>query len=87
VNELIIILCFILQIFAWFLRRNNNKKYKTCWKIFTCTMGYSIIGMGLIEIYTGVRIFNPGKPWETFYNILMFLLFIFALIFEVIIRR
>jgi len=73
-----------LQIFALFLRPVKTHKYRYIWNIYHHSIGYSVVILGIINIYRGFSILHPDEKWKTTYSGLLIALGVVALFFEVI---
>lgn len=73
-----------LQIFALFIRPKKDHKYRYIWNIYHHSIGYTIIILGLINIFRGFDILSPEKKWKTAYIIVIAVLAAIALMLEVI---
>ncbi|RDX78558.1 Cytochrome b561 and DOMON domain-containing protein, partial [Mucuna pruriens] len=73
-----------LQIFALFLRPVKDHKYRYIWNIYHHSVGYSIVIMGIINIFRGFSMLNPDKKWKSTYSIVLIALGVVALFLEVI---
>ncbi|TKY66206.1 integral to membrane [Spatholobus suberectus] len=81
----IALFCFAtLQIFALFLRPMKDHKYRYIWNIYHHSVGYSIIILGIINIFRGFSILNPDKKWKSTYIVVIIALAAVALFLEVI---
>lgn len=57
----------MLQVSAMLLRPKKEHKHRVYWNIYHHAVGYSIIILGIINIFKGVNILNPEKKWESAY--------------------
>ncbi|OIW07608.1 hypothetical protein TanjilG_29981 [Lupinus angustifolius] len=73
-----------LQIFALFLRPKKDHKYRYFWNIYHHSIGYTIIILGLINIFKGFDILNPEKIWKTTYIGVIAALGVIAVLLEVV---
>eukprot|EP00262_Sarcandra_glabra_P006701 TRINITY_DN19193_c0_g1_i1.p1 TRINITY_DN19193_c0_g1~~TRINITY_DN19193_c0_g1_i1.p1 ORF type:complete len:398 (+),score=43.14 TRINITY_DN19193_c0_g1_i1:322-1515(+) len=73
-----------IQMFAMFLRPKKDHKYRTYWNIYHYSVGYSVIIMGIINVFKGLEMLNPAKKWKTAYIILLAILGAISLLLEVI---
>ncbi|KAF1895779.1 hypothetical protein Lal_00037895 [Lupinus albus] len=73
-----------LQIFALFLRPKKDHKYRHFWNIYHHSIGYTIIILGLLNIFKGFDILNPEKKWKTTYIGVIAALGVIAVLLEVI---
>ncbi|KAG9157739.1 hypothetical protein Leryth_017836 [Lithospermum erythrorhizon] len=81
-----------VQIFALFLRPKKDHKFRLYWNIYHHGIGYSILVLGIINIFKGLDILSPEKKWKTaFIGVLIALGAIAALLevftWIVVIRR
>ncbi|OEL24827.1 Cytochrome b561 and DOMON domain-containing protein [Dichanthelium oligosanthes] len=73
-----------LQIFALFLRPKKDHKYRFYWNIYHHSIGYTIIILGIINIFKGMSILDVAQKWKTAYIIAICILGAIALILEVV---
>ncbi|KAJ0969156.1 hypothetical protein J5N97_022033 [Dioscorea zingiberensis] len=73
-----------LQIFALFLRPNKDHKYRFYWNIYHHSVGYSVIVLGIINIFKGFHILNPHQWWKNAYIIVISVLGAIAVLLEII---
>ncbi|MED6172483.1 hypothetical protein PIB30_050529 [Stylosanthes scabra] len=74
-------LCTI-QMFALFLRPNKDHKYRVFWNVYHHSFGYTIIILGIINIFKGFDILNPEEKWKSSYIGVISVLAIIALFLE-----
>ncbi|XP_054784311.1 cytochrome b561 and DOMON domain-containing protein At3g25290-like [Prosopis cineraria] len=73
-----------IQIFALFVRPQKDHKYRYYWNIYHHSIGYSVIILGIINIFRGFDILRPEQKWKTTYVIVIAALGGIALFLEVI---
>ncbi|GJN04051.1 hypothetical protein PR202_ga21561 [Eleusine coracana subsp. coracana] len=73
-----------LQIFALFLRPKTDHKYRFYWNAYHHSMGYTIIILGIINIFKGMSILNVAQKWKTAYIIAICVLGGIAVILEAV---
>jgi hypothetical protein len=73
-----------LQLFALFLRPKKEHKYRFYWNLYHHTMGYTIIILGIINIFKGMSILSVAQKWKTAYIIAICILGAIALLLEAI---
>lgn len=73
-----------VQIFALFLRPKKEHKYRFYWNIYHHTLGYSIIILGIINVFKGYDILRPDEYWKKAYIILIAVLGGIAVLLEAI---
>ncbi|KAG1363424.1 Cytochrome b561 and DOMON domain-containing protein [Cocos nucifera] len=56
-----------LQVFALFLRPNKDHKYRFYWNIYHHLVGYTVIILGVINVFKGLTILNTAQKWTTAY--------------------
>lgn len=78
------LLSVFLQIFALFVRPKKDHKYRFYWNIYHHSFGYTIIILGIINIFRGFDILNPGHKWKSAYIVVIIALAAVALLLEVI---
>lgn len=49
------------------VRPKKEHKHRVYWNMYHHAVGYSIIILGIINIFKGVKILNPEKKWESGY--------------------
>nr|XP_043626908.1 cytochrome b561 and DOMON domain-containing protein At5g47530-like [Erigeron canadensis] len=80
----IILFCVAtLQVIALLVRPKKEHKHRIFWNIYHHLLGYSIIVLGIINIFKGFDILNPEKKWERAYTGVIIVLAIIAAIMEV----
>lgn len=72
------------QIFALFIRPKKEHKYRHYWNIYHHSIGYTVIILGIINIFRGFDILSPEKKWKSAYIIVIAVLGGIALLLEVI---
>ncbi|MED6211901.1 hypothetical protein PIB30_078008 [Stylosanthes scabra] len=81
----IAIFCFCtIQMFALFLRPNKDHKYRVFWNVYHHSFVYTIIILGIINIFKGFDILNPVEKWKSSYIGVISVLAIIAVFLEVI---
>ncbi|MFS8025865.1 putative cytochrome b561 and DOMON domain-containing protein [Helianthus anomalus] len=79
----IILFCVAtLQVIALLVRPKKEHKHRIFWNIYHHSLGYSIIILGIINIFKGFDILNPEKKWERAYTGIIIILAIVAAILE-----
>ncbi|KAG8387243.1 hypothetical protein BUALT_Bualt02G0001200 [Buddleja alternifolia] len=73
-----------VQIFALLLRPNKDHKYRFYWNIYHHGLGYTIIVLGIINVFRGFNILNPEPKWREAYIIVISSLGGIALLLEAI---
>ncbi|KAL6900755.1 hypothetical protein ACP4OV_005431 [Aristida adscensionis] len=73
-----------LQIFALFVRPKPDHKYRFYWNVYHHSVGYTIIILGIINIFKGMAILDVEQKWKTGYIIAICILGAIALILEAI---
>ncbi|KAM1003479.1 hypothetical protein ACFX2C_003797 [Malus domestica] len=73
-----------LQIFALFLRPKKEHKFRLYWNIYHHSLGYTILVLGIINVFKGLDILNPAKHWKSAYIIVIIALGAIALLLEAI---
>ncbi|CAI9768485.1 unnamed protein product [Fraxinus pennsylvanica] len=73
-----------VQIFALFLRPGKDHKYRFFWNIYHHGIGYTILVLGIINVFKGLDILNPEQKWRNAYTFLIIMLGGNALLLEVI---
>ncbi|CAH1423726.1 unnamed protein product [Lactuca virosa] len=89
----IILFCVAtLQVIALLVRPKKEHKHRIFWNIYHHSLGYTIIILGIINIFKGFDILNPEKKWERGYTGIIIIIAIIAAILEaytwfVVLRR
>ncbi|ERN11820.1 cytochrome b561 and DOMON domain-containing protein At3g25290 [Amborella trichopoda] len=73
-----------LQVFALLLRPAKEHKYRFYWNIYHHSMGYTVIILGIINIFKGLDILLPDKKWRHAYIGFIASLGVIAVILEAI---
>ncbi|KAK9141064.1 hypothetical protein Scep_010745 [Stephania cephalantha] len=73
-----------LQIFALFLRPKQDHKFRVYWNVYHHGVGYAILVLGIINVFKGLRILEPGDKWVTTYITVISVLGGIALFLEVV---
>ncbi|XP_050364055.1 cytochrome b561 and DOMON domain-containing protein At3g25290-like [Argentina anserina] len=60
-----------VQMFALFLRPAKDHKYRLFWNIYHHGIGYSILILGIVNVFKGLDILNPDKHWKSTYIIVI----------------
>ncbi|KAJ4795051.1 Cytochrome b561 and DOMON domain-containing protein [Rhynchospora pubera] len=53
-----------LQVTALLLRPEKDHKYRKYWNLYHHTFGYTILVLGILNIFKGLSILNLGHKWE-----------------------
>ncbi|KAG7543251.1 Cytochrome b561/ferric reductase transmembrane [Arabidopsis thaliana x Arabidopsis arenosa] len=56
-----------LQMFAMLLRPRKDHKFRYVWNIYHHGVGYSILILGIINVFKGLSILNPKHTYKTAY--------------------
>lgn len=73
-----------VQIFALFLRPKKDHKLRVYWNVYHHSVGYTIIILGIVNIFKGMSILNVEQKWKTGYIIAIGILGGIAVALEVI---
>ncbi|KAK9288627.1 hypothetical protein L1049_017087 [Liquidambar formosana] len=73
-----------LQIFALFLRPKKDHKYRFYWNIYHHGVGYSVLVLGIINVFKGLEILEPANKWKAAYIMLLAVLGAIAIVLEII---
>ncbi|XP_044497520.1 cytochrome b561 and DOMON domain-containing protein At5g47530-like [Mangifera indica] len=80
----ITLLCLgTLQAFALLLRPKPDHKYRIFWNFYHHSCGYTAIILGVVNIYKGFQILQPGGPWKQAYTGIIIALAATAVVLEV----
>lgn len=55
--------------FAMLIRPNKQHKYRVYWNIYHHSIGYSILTLGIVNVFKGLDILQPGDKWRSAYVI------------------
>ncbi|GLU20573.1 hypothetical protein SLE2022_367640 [Rubroshorea leprosula] len=70
-----------LQVFALLLRPKPDHKFRFYWNIYHHLVGYTVIILGVINIFKGFNILNPVEKWKNAYiGVIVALAFIAVLL-------
>ncbi|OWM87910.1 hypothetical protein CDL15_Pgr000327 [Punica granatum] len=72
-----------LQMLAMFVRPSKDHKYRTYWNIYHHGIGYSILVLGVLNVFKGIEILAPPREWKLCYIALLVLLGLISLSLEV----
>lgn len=64
------------------VRPKKDHKYRIYWNLYHHSLGYSIIVLGIINIFKGFDILNPEKKWKRGYTGIIIGVAIVALVLE-----
>ncbi|VAI86338.1 unnamed protein product [Triticum turgidum subsp. durum] len=73
-----------VQIFALFLRPKKDHKLRVYWNVYHHSVGYTIIILGIVNIFKGMSILDVAQKWKTGYIIAIGILGGIAMVLEVI---
>ncbi|KAK3182954.1 hypothetical protein Dsin_030240 [Dipteronia sinensis] len=73
-----------LQVFALFLRPKKDHKYRFYWNIYHHGIGFSILILGILNVFKGLDILKPENKWKTAYITVISVLAGIALLLEAI---
>lgn len=73
-----------LQIFALFLRPKKEHKLRVYWNVYHHSVGYTILILGIVNIFKGMNILSVEQKWKTAYIIAIGILGGIAVVLEVI---
>ncbi|KAF5470260.1 hypothetical protein F2P56_010784 [Juglans regia] len=73
-----------VQLFALFLRPKKDHKYRLYWNIYHHAVGYTILVLGILNIFKGYDILQPAKRWKSAYIIVIIVLGAIAFLLEAI---
>ncbi|GER27164.1 auxin-responsive family protein [Striga asiatica] len=81
-----------VQIFALLLRPNKEHKIRFYWNIYHHGIGYTILILGVINVFKGLGILQPENKWRTAYIVLISVLggifvFLEAITWVFVLRR
>ncbi|KAE8701376.1 Cytochrome b561 and DOMON domain-containing protein [Hibiscus syriacus] len=73
-----------VQIFALFIRPKKDHKYRFYWNIYHHSFGYTIVILGIVNVFKGLNILSPQHKWRTAYTVVIVALGGISLLLEVI---
>ncbi|CAH2052314.1 unnamed protein product [Thlaspi arvense] len=73
-----------IQMFAMLIRPKKDHKYRFYWNIYHHGVGYSILTLGIINVYKGLSILNPQETYKTAYTAVIISLGGLALLLEAV---
>ncbi|KAK4779197.1 hypothetical protein SAY86_006725 [Trapa natans] len=73
-----------IQMFALLVRPKKDHKYRFYWNIYHHGFGYSIIIIGIVNVFKGYDILRPAEKWKSRYITTIAALVGFALLLEVV---
>ncbi|KAJ7961645.1 Cytochrome b561 and DOMON domain-containing protein [Quillaja saponaria] len=73
-----------LQIFALLLRPRKDHKFRSYWNIYHHGVGYTILVLGILNVFKGFDILDPEKKWKSAYIIVIAALGVISLLLEAI---
>ena len=75
---------YVCQMFALFLRPAKDHKYRLFWNIYHHGIGYSILILGIVNVFKGLDILNPAKHWKSTYILIISVLAGIAVVLEAV---
>ncbi|GFP99818.1 cytochrome b561 and DOMON domain-containing protein at5g47530 [Phtheirospermum japonicum] len=72
-----------LQVFALLLRPNKDHKHRLYWNIYHHSIGYSVLILGILNVFKGFDILNPDDKWKKAYIGILIGLALVAITLEV----
>ncbi|KAL1565751.1 cytochrome b561 and DOMON domain-containing protein-like protein [Salvia divinorum] len=73
-----------LQMFALVLRPSKDHKYRSYWNVYHHVIGYTIIALGITNVFKGFNILKPQEKWRTTYIVVIAVLGGIAILLEAI---
>ncbi|WOL03689.1 cytochrome b561 and DOMON domain-containing protein [Canna indica] len=73
-----------LQVFALFLRPNKDHKYRFYWNIYHHLVGYTVIILGIVNVFEGLKVLSADHKWTVGYIATICILGGVALFLEVV---
>ncbi|XP_074586205.1 cytochrome b561 and DOMON domain-containing protein At4g12980-like [Curcuma longa] len=73
-----------LQVFALFLRPNQDHKYRFYWNIYHHLVGYTVISLGIANVFEGLKVLSIDHKWTVAYIIAICILAAIALFLEIV---
>ncbi|CAH9073548.1 unnamed protein product [Cuscuta europaea] len=82
-----IIFLATFQVVFGFLRPKGKNKYKKYWNMAHYVIGWSVLFLGIINVFEGLAILRPPKQWKVAYTCILAVLVSVSLISEAIFRE
>ncbi|RRT43814.1 hypothetical protein B296_00044440, partial [Ensete ventricosum] len=76
-------LCTI-QVSALLLRPKKDHKYRLCWNIYHHSVGYTVIVLGIVNVFKGLQILSIDHKWTVYFIITVCTLGAIALLLEIV---
>lgn len=73
-----------LQVLALFLRPKTDHKYRVYWNMYHHSVGYTVIVLGVVNIFKGMSILGVEQRWRTAYIAAVCVLLIAAATLEAV---
>ena len=73
-----------LQVLSLILRPGKDMKVRKFWNLYHYALGYSIIVLGIVNIFQGLNILAPGGHWRSGYIASLCLMIAVASVLEII---
>ncbi|KAK4781359.1 hypothetical protein SAY86_015461 [Trapa natans] len=73
-----------VQMFALLMRPKKDHKYRCYWNIYHHATGYSILVLGILNVFKGYDILRPAEKWKSAYIIAIAILAGLAFLLEVV---
>ncbi|KAJ7950559.1 Cytochrome b561 and DOMON domain-containing protein [Quillaja saponaria] len=73
-----------LQMFALLLRPQKDHKFRSYWNIYHHSVGYTVLVLGILNVFKGFDILNPEKKWKSAYIVVISALGVISLLLEAI---
>ena len=70
--------------FALVLRPKKDHKYRSYWNIYHHVIGYTIVALGITNVFKGFDILKPQEKWRTTYIVVIAVLGGIAMLLEAI---
>ncbi|KVI02085.1 cytochrome b561/ferric reductase transmembrane [Cynara cardunculus var. scolymus] len=70
------------SVFALLLRPKPDHKYRMYWNIYHVSVGYTVISLGITNVFKGLDILDPEKKWKNAYIGVLISLAAIAVILE-----
>lgn len=70
------------QMFALFLRPKKDHKYRVYWNVYHHSIGYSILILGIINVFKGFNMLNPDRKWKSTYIVVIAVVGVIAVVLE-----
>jgi hypothetical protein len=72
-----------VQVLSLILRPGKETKVRKFWNVYHYALGYSIVVLGIVNIFQGLNILAPGGHWRSGYIASLCIMLVAALLLEI----